>query len=157
MLLAMDAEPELLEPLLGTAWATFVPRPNRPEEVDQQTSYIEACDLVSFALGGNASGKTAASARKCADFVLTTPPPRRKGDTYFSRPGSSVSGSEHRGAQKNPRRVWRGRRCLTIWNRTELLTPPPAYRDGEGAEQRPDDEGGGFGDDRRWSDHHQAK
>jgi hypothetical protein len=31
---------------------------------------------MSIALGGNASGKTAAAGKKCADFVMTTPPPR---------------------------------------------------------------------------------
>ena len=73
---AMDCEPELVVSLADTAWASFVPRPDDLEEFDEQTSYVNARDLVSFALGGNASGKTAASAKKCSDFILNTPPPR---------------------------------------------------------------------------------
>ena len=76
MLLASEAPAELVLPLVDTAWASFVPREDRPEEFDQQQSYINARDLVSFCLGGNAAGKTACSAKKCGDFVLNTPPPR---------------------------------------------------------------------------------
>ena len=71
----------------GTAWATWEPRPDTPAEYDQQTAFIKAKDLVSFALGGNSSGKTSAGCRKLVEFVLTTPPPRR--DTPFWIVGES--------------------------------------------------------------------
>ena len=77
MLLAVDAPPEDVLPLVDTAWATFLPREDHPEDFDQQTGYVEARDIVSFCLGGNASGKTSASAKKCADFVLNQEPPRK--------------------------------------------------------------------------------
>ena len=63
------------------AWLSWRPRPDRPALFDQQSAFVAANDLVSFALGGNGSGKTACAAKKCADFVLSTPPPRR--DTPF--------------------------------------------------------------------------
>jgi len=63
------------------AWATWTPRPDAPADFDQQTAFVEARDLVSIAMGGNGSGKTAAAAKKCADFLLSTPPPRP--DTPF--------------------------------------------------------------------------
>lgn len=81
MLLAKDAPVDLVLPLLDTAWASWVPREDKPEEFDEQSAYVYARDLVSFALGGNASGKTAASAKKCANFVLNQEPPRK--DTPF--------------------------------------------------------------------------
>lgn len=65
-----------------SAFFTFTPRPDRPDLFDEQTSFVGAKDYVSFALGGNGSGKTAAAAAKCARFVLhEQPPPRR--DTPF--------------------------------------------------------------------------
>lgn len=64
-----------------SAWTTWTPRPDRPEEFDQQAGFVEAKDKVSFALGGNGSGKTAAAAKKCARFLISTPPPRK--DTPF--------------------------------------------------------------------------
>ena len=65
----------------GSAFAVWEPRPDCPEEFDQQTAYVNARDVVSFCLGGNSAGKTAASAKKCADFLLSTRPPRH--DTPF--------------------------------------------------------------------------
>jgi len=63
------------------AWVHWKPRPNSPEDFDEQEGFVEARDLVSFGLGGNAAGKTAAGAKKCAEFLLNTPPPRK--DTPF--------------------------------------------------------------------------
>ena len=63
------------------AWLTWRPRPDKPAEFDQQSGFVNSRDLVSFALGGNGSGKTACAAKKCADFVMATPPPRK--DTPF--------------------------------------------------------------------------
>ena len=76
-----DAEAVSVLEEKNQAWVTWKPRPDRLEDFDEQSAYINARDLVSFTLGGNASGKTGASAKKCADFVLSTPPPRK--DTPF--------------------------------------------------------------------------
>ncbi len=65
----------------GKAWVHWEPRPDMPEEFDQQSAFVNARDLVSFALGGNGSGKTVAAAKKCSNFLLTTEPPRK--DTPF--------------------------------------------------------------------------
>ena len=59
------------------AWQAWIPRPDCPAEFDQQTAFVYARDLVSFLLGGNGSGKTACAAKKCVNFLLNTPPPRR--------------------------------------------------------------------------------
>jgi len=64
------------------AYSTFVPRPDRPELFDQQASFCESDDLVSFLIGGNAAGTTSASAYKTAQFVLNKQPPPRP-DTPF--------------------------------------------------------------------------
>jgi hypothetical protein len=77
MLLARDADPDLILPLVDTAWASWIPRSDCPAEFDEQESFVNSKDLVSFALGGNGSGKTAAGAKKCSHFVLNTPPPRK--------------------------------------------------------------------------------
>lgn len=60
----------------------FTPRPDRPELFDQQASYVDSRDTVSFFVAGNGSGKTEASAYKCAQFVLNRQPPPRP-DTPF--------------------------------------------------------------------------
>jgi len=54
----------------GAYYLTFKPRPDRPELFDEQESYVNSRDIVSFLVAGNASGKTEASARKCAEFLL---------------------------------------------------------------------------------------
>jgi phage terminase large subunit-like protein len=58
------------------AWMRWKPRVDNPANFEQQTAYVEARDLVSFALGGTGSGKTESSARKCADFLMIQEPPR---------------------------------------------------------------------------------
>lgn len=56
--------------LQETSWGTFVPRPDDPANFDEQYSYCHGHDIVAFLCAGNASGKTEASAWKCANFVL---------------------------------------------------------------------------------------
>lgn len=67
---------------LDSCWANFRPRPDKPEEFDQQESFCRNKDLMSFLIGGNAAGTTEAAAYKCAQFVLHDQPPPRK-DTPF--------------------------------------------------------------------------
>lgn len=68
--------------LQDTGYSTFRPRPDRPEEFDQQSSFVNNKDAVAFFLKGNAAGGTTAAAYKTAQFVLhDQPPPRR--DTPF--------------------------------------------------------------------------
>lgn len=61
---------------------TFEPRPDNPVEFDEQAGFVDSDALVSFCVGGNGSGKTAAGAIKCARFVLEKQPPPRQ-DTPF--------------------------------------------------------------------------
>lgn len=97
MVLAIDAPTDLVYSLLDTAWGTWCPRPDNPANFEEQTAYVNARDLVSFAVAGNASGKTESSAFKCANFVLNTPPPRPNtpfwiiGDTYKQVSGTCWS------------------------------------------------------------------
>jgi phage terminase large subunit-like protein len=81
---AIETDPELAGYAADqvASFYGFQPRPDRPELFDQQTSYVEANDVVSFFVAGNGSGKTSASAYKCAQFLLHKQPPPRK-DTPF--------------------------------------------------------------------------
>lgn len=72
---------EMLEIMSGF-WFTFQPRPDRPEEFDQQESFCRSHDAVSFLIGGNAAGTTEAAAFKCAQFVLRDQEAPRR-DTPF--------------------------------------------------------------------------
>jgi len=60
----------------------FQPRPDNPAEYDQQESFCNASDYVSFLIGGNAAGTTEAATYKAAQFLLRKQPPPRK-DTPF--------------------------------------------------------------------------
>jgi hypothetical protein len=74
---------DLLETVMAqSAWAYFRPRPDRPEAFDQQSSFINNRDPVSFLIGGNAAGTTEAASCKLARFVLNQQEPPRK-DTPF--------------------------------------------------------------------------
>jgi phage terminase large subunit-like protein len=80
----IQREPSLARWLESFAlfYRKFTPRPDRPELFDQQAGYVTARDQVSFLVAGNSSGKTTASAAKCAKFLLQhQAPPRR--DTPF--------------------------------------------------------------------------
>ena len=68
---------------------TFEPRPDRPNEHDEQTAFIEdSTSRFACCLGGTGSGKTEAAAFKVARYVLDTPPMRERlpfwiiGDSY---------------------------------------------------------------------------
>lgn len=80
----IESDPELSEwyEHLDCAYYTFTPRPDRPEQFDQQASFVNNRDPVSFLIGGNAAGTTEAATAKMARFVLYQQPPPRK-DTPF--------------------------------------------------------------------------
>lgn len=64
-------------------WSTFKPRPDDPENFDQQHSFVYNRDPVSFLVGGNAAGTTTAAAAKCALFLLQQQPPPRKNAPFW--------------------------------------------------------------------------
>jgi hypothetical protein len=67
----------LLTTYLDSPFYNFQPRPDSPEEYDEQESFVtDKFQGVAVALGGNGSGKSAAGAYKAARFVQETPPPR---------------------------------------------------------------------------------
>lgn len=55
----------------------FQPRPDCPEEFDEQTSFMESTATFSVLLGGNASGKTICAAAKTAIYLRDTKPYRQ--------------------------------------------------------------------------------
>jgi len=65
------------------SYRTFTPRPDRPEQFDQQAGFVNAKDKVSFLIAGNGSGKTEAAAAKCAKFVLRDQPPPRRNTPFW--------------------------------------------------------------------------
>lgn len=77
------ADPELraLEIFADSGIYAFRPRPDDPDQDDQQTGFYESKAPIVFCLGGSGSGKTEAAAAKTARFLLTTPAPRS--DTPF--------------------------------------------------------------------------
>lgn len=79
---AGDAELATYLDDVDRAFFRFTPRPDRPELYDEQTSYVNSADTVSFFVAGNGSGKTEASANKCGRFLMHRQPPPRK-DTPF--------------------------------------------------------------------------
>lgn len=125
----------------GTRWGSFVPRPDSPENFDQQSSFVFNRDSVAFLVAGNASGKSAAAAYKTARFLLVDQPPPRK-DTPFWIIGPnydlSISmcwGEKLHGEQYLPD-------CEVDWDRVTYLSrkedypssvplrPWPSYRGG---------------------------
>ena len=66
----------------GNGWSAFVPRPDKPEEFDQQHSFVYDRVPMAWCIGGNASGTTECAAAKSARFLLYDQPPPRK-DTPF--------------------------------------------------------------------------
>lgn len=55
---------------------SFRPRPDRPDEFDEQTAFVNSQAKFSVCLGGTGSGKTHAAAYRTARFVLDHLPPR---------------------------------------------------------------------------------
>src|SRR5579872_7316015 len=54
----------------------FHPRPDRPELLDQQTSFYESkFDGITCVISGNGAGKTYVGSAKVARFLAETPPP----------------------------------------------------------------------------------
>lgn len=83
---AVLAEDPTLADWLATqdsSWANFRPRPDKPEEFDEQSSFCFNRDPVSFFVGGNASGTTAGAAWKTANFLLRQQPPPRENTPFW--------------------------------------------------------------------------
>jgi len=57
------------------------PRPDDPEEFEEQTAFMESNARFAILLGGNGSGKSEAAAAKTARYLLEKPAPRK--DTPF--------------------------------------------------------------------------
>ncbi len=55
---------------------SFIPRPNKPEEYDEQSAFLDSKSKCCILLGGTGSGKTIAAAMKTSRYVLEVPPPR---------------------------------------------------------------------------------
>ncbi|MDE2103983.1 MAG: terminase family protein [Patescibacteria group bacterium] len=49
---------------------TFEPRPDNPASFDEQAGFLRSSSLISFACGGNGSGKSVTAAHKAARFLL---------------------------------------------------------------------------------------
>lgn len=83
---ALAASPELAEEarvLMESSWGTFTPRPDRPEIFDEQESFVNNRDPVSFLIGGNGSGTSEAAGAKIAKFLLHDQPPPRKNTPFW--------------------------------------------------------------------------
>ena len=70
-----------------TPFERFNPRPNLPDEYDQQAGFVDSTAKFSICLGGTGSGKTEAAAWKTAERLRQRPPRVRcpfwiVGDTY---------------------------------------------------------------------------
>jgi phage terminase large subunit-like protein len=81
---AIESDPELAAYAAdaGSYFYSFTPRPDRPENFDQQTGFVESRDTIAFMIAGNGSGKTEAAAYKAAQFLCARQPPPRR-DTPF--------------------------------------------------------------------------
>lgn len=73
---------ETIERLHYSPYDSFEPRPDRPEEGDEQTGFYESDKLVTFALGGNGSGKTFVAAQRLIAYLCERQPPPIR-DTPF--------------------------------------------------------------------------
>lgn len=64
-------------------YSTFQPRPDKPEEFDEQTAFMECMSTgVIFLIGGNAAGTTTCALMKAIRFMLEQQAPPRR-DTPF--------------------------------------------------------------------------
>jgi len=71
-----DEDRELLYRYLSEPYYNFTPRPDCPEEFDEQASFVnDRFDGIACCVAGNASGKSYSAAFKAAHFLRTTPPP----------------------------------------------------------------------------------
>ncbi len=61
----------------------FQPRPDQPEQFDQQSSFVFNRDQVAFLVKGNAAGGTEAAAYKTACYLLQQQPPPRKNTPFW--------------------------------------------------------------------------
>lgn len=67
---------------LGDSWGSFEPRPDKPEQFDQQSSFVHDRVTMAWLIKGNASGGTEAASHKMVQFLTKQQPPPRH-DTPF--------------------------------------------------------------------------
>lgn len=84
---AIDSQdPELLRlanKFLSYPIYTFAPRPDRPELLDEQTSFVnDKSTGIICCVAGTGSGKSVCAAYKVVKFLLETPPPRSNTPFY---------------------------------------------------------------------------
>lgn len=78
----------LIERLTSHPLYTFQPRPDNPQEFDEQSGFVNSDAKFSILLGGTGAGKTEAAAYRTAWYLLNTKPPRKRtpfwviGETY---------------------------------------------------------------------------
>lgn len=62
---------------------SFKPRPDDPENRDEQEGFFKGQDYLAFCIGGNASGTSTVSAAKAANFMLRQQAPPRKNTPFW--------------------------------------------------------------------------
>ena len=72
-----DHELQRLMRLRSHPLATFTPRPDRPELLDEQSAFVNSKAKVAVVLGGNGSGKSTCSAYRVARYLLQGQRPPR--------------------------------------------------------------------------------
>jgi len=83
---AIAADPTLADWLATqeeSSWSNFRPRPDKPEQFDEQAGFCFGKDAVAFLIGGNAAGTSEAAAWKTADFLLHQQPPPRQNTPFW--------------------------------------------------------------------------
>lgn len=68
---------QMLDHSSGASYFDFEPRPDNPDMLDEQSSFCNSRDDMSFLIGGNAAGTTEAAAYKTGQFLLHVQPPPR--------------------------------------------------------------------------------
>lgn len=67
----------------GQGYLTFRPRPDDPDNFDEQHSFVHNRDDMAFLVGGNAAGTTTCAMYKLANFVLRQQPPPRRNTPFW--------------------------------------------------------------------------
>ena len=81
----LQSDPFLRQYMQSAEWGihSWIPRPDCPEEFDEQEGFVNNRDRCSFLVGGNASGTTTAACLKLAKFVLEQQPPPRRNAPFW--------------------------------------------------------------------------
>jgi len=81
----LESDPFLRSYMESAKWGlhSWIPRPDKPEEFDEQEGFVNNRDRCAFLVGGNASGTTTAACMKLAKFVLEQQPPPRRNTPFW--------------------------------------------------------------------------